>query len=147
MAGRAQLVADVIAPALRAGKAVVSDRYLLANVVYQGHAGGLGVEEVGRVGVAATGGLLPDLTIVLDLPTSLARTRIGPARDRIEDRPDAYHQAVREGFLRAADDAGSGFSAYYPAPVVIIDASAEPSAVSERIRSEVRRVLALDPRG
>jgi dTMP kinase len=148
MASRAQLVEEVIAPALARGAVVVSDRYLLANIVYQGHAGGLGVETVGRVGLEATGGLLPDLTVVLDVPPDLARARIGPARDRIEDRPDGYHARVREGFLKAAAESGSGRCPYYyPAPVTVVDASGGPEAVAGRIRTEVERALALDPRG
>src|SRR5262245_56156492 len=68
MASRAQLVAQVIRPALDTGRAVVCDRFLLANIVYQGHAGGLDVEQLWAMGRLATGGLEPDLTIVLDLP-------------------------------------------------------------------------------
>ena len=147
MASRAQLVDEVIRPAVEAGTWVVSDRYLLANVVYQGYAGGLGVEEVGRVGLLATGGLLPDLTLVLDLPVALARERVRGARDRMEDRPLAYHERVREGFLRAAEAAkGPGGCPYYPAPLVLIDASADAGGVSEHIRSEVGRVLGVGPR-
>jgi dTMP kinase len=146
MASRAQLVEEVIRPALARGDVVVSDRFLLANIVYQGHAGGLGMAEVGRVGAAATGGLLPDLTILLDLPTSLARVRVGTSRDRIEDRPAAYHERVREGFRLAAENARNGTCGYYPGAVALIDASAEPDVVAERIRSEVERALALDSR-
>jgi dTMP kinase len=146
MASRAQLVEEVIRPALGRGAFVVSDRFLLANIVYQGFAGGLPVEEVGRVGQAATGGLLPDLTLLLDIPPVVARARVGAARDRIEDRPDTYHARVRTGFLRAARDGRDGPSPYYPAPIVVIDASADPETVSERIRSEVERALALGPR-
>ena len=101
MAIRAQLVEEVIRPALAAGKVVVSDRFLLANIVYQGDAGGLSVTEVGRVGLVATGGLLPDLTLVLDIAPRGRPRRVGAARDRIEDRPDDYQRRVREGFLRA----------------------------------------------
>src|SRR5512135_1270247 len=146
MASRAQLVEEVIRPALGRGALVVSDRFLLANIVYQGFAGGLPAEEVGHIGRSATGGLLPDLTILLDLPPAVARGRVGAARDRIEDRPDAYHDRVRAGFLRAARDGRDGPCPYYPAPIVVIDASADLEAVSERIRSEVERVLALGPR-
>ncbi len=146
MASRAQLVEDVIRPALRRGAIVLSDRFLLANIVYQGHAGGLGVDEVGRVGREATGGLFPDLTILLDVPLDLARARVGAARDRIEDRPESYHAAVRAGFAHAAELAKRGACSYYPAPLVVVDASAGPDAVAERIRSEVERALALDPR-
>src|SRR5437867_3536446 len=68
MASRAQLTADVIRPALEAGKAVIADRYLLANVVYQGHAGGLDPDKLWEIGRWATVGLEPDVTLVLDLP-------------------------------------------------------------------------------
>jgi dTMP kinase len=147
MAGRAQLVAEVIRPALEDGRVVVSDRFLLANIVYQGYAGGLSVDEVAAVGMAATGGLLPDLTLVLDVPPGEARARVGPARDRIEDRSEAYHARVRQGFLEAARAAGRGPGAcpYYPAPIALIDASADPEAVFSRIRSEVERVVARGP--
>lgn len=146
MASRAQLVEDVIRPALAAGQVVVSDRFLLANIVYQGDAGGLPVAEVGDVGRAATGGLLPDLTLVLDVPAEVAKERVGRARDRIEDRPDEYRARVRDGFLRAARDWPAGRCPYYPAPIVVVDAQGDPEAVTARIRSEVERVLALDPR-
>jgi dTMP kinase len=147
MASRAQLLEEVVRPALEAGKVVVSDRYLLANIVYQGHAGGLGVEEVGRVGRVATGGLLPDLTLVLDVPTDVARARVGAARDRMEDRPASYHEAVRQGFLRAATAAASPAGCpYYPAPIVVVDAHAGPDDVAGRIRNEVERALALGAR-
>jgi dTMP kinase len=143
MACRAQLVEEVIRPALESGRVVVSDRYLLANLAYQGDGGGLPVAEIAAVGRAATGGLLPDLTIVLDIDPRAARDRIGPARDRIEDRPDEYHDRVRGGFLRAAR---GGPDTAYPAPVVVIDAAADPDTVFDRICSEVERALALGPR-
>src|SRR6185295_8790198 len=102
MAARAQLVEEVIAPALAAGKTVVSDRYLLANVVYQGHAGGLDVDTLWAIGKLATGGLEPDLTFVLDLPLDIARQRRKPTADRMESRGDEYFAQVREGFLTEA---------------------------------------------
>lgn len=147
MASRAQLVDEIIRPALDVGRDVVSDRFLLANVVYQGMAGGLGDDEVGHIGRVATGGLLPDLTLVLDVPLGVARGRVAQARDRMEDRPGEYHDRVRQGFLRAVEAAGSpGGCAYYPAPLGLVDASGEPDEVADRIRNEVRRVLALGPR-
>jgi dTMP kinase len=138
MSSRAQLVDEIIRPALEAGSVVVSDRYLLANVVYQGHAGGLPVESLWEVGKAATGGLMPDLTLILDLPTDVARARVGAARDRMEDRSIDYHQRVRQGFLEAA--------ATYSAPIRIIDASADTETIAAAIKTEVSHALALDPR-
>ncbi len=138
MASRAQLVDDVIRPALEAGKLVVSDRYLLANVVYQGYAGGLPVADLWRVGEVATGGLMPDLTLLIDVPPELAMARVGAPRDRIEDRPEAFHRLVRSGFLRALKS--------YPNPFVLIDGSNDPDTVAAKIRNEVTRALALGPR-
>jgi dTMP kinase len=146
MGSRAQLVEEVVLPALDAGQDVVSDRFLLSNIIYQGYAGGLGVEEVGRVGLVATRGLLPDLTIVLDVTTRVAKLRVGRARDRLEDRSEGYHAKVREGFLKAVSDAAEGACPYYPARLCLVDTSADAQTVSARIRSEVERALALGPR-
>ncbi len=110
-AARAELVEEVITAALAAGKAVVSDRYLLSNIVYQGTAAGLIEEEIAMVGMVATAGLLPDLTIILDVSPEVAQARTGGARDRIEDRPGAYQAKVRDGFLAAlasAAESGAG---------------------------------------
>jgi dTMP kinase len=147
MASRAQLVDEVIKPALSAGKIVISDRYLLANIVYQGTAGGLLEEEIAMVGMIATAGLLPDLTIVLDIAPEQAMARLGAARDRIEDRPLFYHERVRAGYLAAANiQAGisgpAGESAsVYPAPIVLIDATADSETVFKRIQQAVLEVV------
>jgi dTMP kinase len=128
MASRAQLTAEVIRPALDAGRTVVADRFLLANVVYQGHAGGLDPDQLWRIGRLATGGLEPDLTVVLDLPveTALLR-RKGPA-DRVESRDAAYHRRVREGFLVEAQ--------HRPERICVVDAAQPVETVQERIRQE-----------
>jgi len=76
MASRAQLVDEIIAPSLEQGKIVISDRYLLANLVYQGYGGGLNLEDLRATGNLSTGGLLPNLTFVLDIPVEIARKRI-----------------------------------------------------------------------
>jgi dTMP kinase len=131
MASRAQLVAEVIRPALDAGQAVLSDRFLLANVVYQGHAGGLPPDRLWEVGRFATGGLEPDLTLVLDLPLaeSLARRKATP--DRMESRPEEYHRRVREGFLFEARR--------QPERICVIDATGPIDVVQEVLRREIRR--------
>jgi dTMP kinase len=103
MASRAQLVGEVIRPALERGEDVVSDRFVLANVVYQGYAGGLDPAELWQVGRFSTGGLEPDLTVVLDLPPSEAEARRARPADRIEGRDADYHARVRAGFLAEAE--------------------------------------------
>jgi dTMP kinase len=138
MASRAQLVAEVIRPALEAGRFVVCDRFLLANVVYQGYAGGLDVDRLWDIGRLSTGGLEPDLTIVLDLPLEVALSRRNRAPDRLESRAREYHQRVREGFLSEARRR--------PDRIVVVDAGPPAEVVHERIREEVWRVLEAGPR-
>jgi dTMP kinase len=134
MAARAQMTEEVIRPALAAGRTVVCDRYLLANVVYQGHAGGLEVSALWEVGLIATAGLLPDLTIVLDLPVEKAATRLARALDRMEQQGDAFHQRVRQGFLDEA--------ARHPERIVVVSADGPIEEVQAAIRQVAARWLA-----
>jgi dTMP kinase len=138
MASRAQLVAEVIRPALEAGKLVISDRFLLANVVYQGHAGGLDPEQLWSIGRFATGGLKPGLTLVLDMPLELAQTRRKATADRLESRDEAYHRRVRDGFLVEARQ--------QPEHIRVVDASGSVEDVQAAVRREVARVLAAHSR-
>ena len=133
MAARAQLVEEVIRPALEQGKTVVADRYLLANVVYQGHGGQLDVETLWQVGQVATGGLMPDLTVVLDMPADAAAGRLDRQLDRMELQGDAFHARVRDGFLQEA--------ARGSCPIEVIDAAQSIEAVQEKIRAAVSKVL------
>lgn len=106
MASRAQLIDEVIRPALVRGEVVVCDRFLLSTVVYQGHgrhdAGGLGPDALWEIGTAFADGLLPDLTVVFDLPPDEAALRRGRSPDRMESRDGDYFRAVRQGFLAEA---------------------------------------------
>src|SRR5687768_355687 len=90
MAARAQLVDEVIRPALDAKQIVVCDRYLMANVVYQGHAGGLDPADVRAVGQIATGGLMPDCVFLLDMSPVAARRRLNRPLDRMENQGLEY---------------------------------------------------------
>jgi dTMP kinase len=138
MAARSQMVEEVIRPALDAGKTVVSDRYLLANVVYQGHAGGLDVARIWEVGRVATGGLMPDLTIVLDVSAEVAAARMRRPLDRMEQQGAAFHDRVRRGFLAEA--------ARRPAKVAVVDATGSIEEVWLRIREAVERSQCLGKR-
>jgi dTMP kinase len=138
MASRAQLTADVIRPAVEAGQAVVADRYLLANIVYQGHAGGLDPEQLTSIGRLSTGGLEPDLTIVLDLPVAIAQARRPGLADRVESRGADYQAGVRDGFLAEARRR--------PERIRVVDANAGIAVVHDRICQEVSRVMAAHPR-
>jgi dTMP kinase len=96
-AARAELVTDVILPALALGKVVVSDRFLDSSLAYQGGARGLGIDDVDRVNRFATRGLRPDLTFLLDLPVSDALLRGGES-DRFEDEGSELQEAVRSAY-------------------------------------------------
>jgi dTMP kinase len=134
MASRAQLLAERVRPALQSGTIVVADRYLLSTVVYQGYAGGLDPAEIWRVGHAATSGLLPSLTMVLDVSRDVAIGRMARSRDRIESRPESYQEAVRAGFRTGMAD--------FPGNIRRIDANLDPDAVFEMILAEVHHVVA-----
>ena len=135
MAARAQLVAEVVRPALERGSWVVSDRYLLANVVYQGHAGGLEPDVVRSVGAIATGGLAPDLTLLLDVDLATAARRLARPLDRLERRGDDYRSRVRAGYLAEARAD--------PGRIVVVDATDGPDVVADRIRTIVASRFAL----
>ena len=92
----------MIRPALAAGKTIVSDRYLLANLVYQGHAGGLDVEAIRRVGAVAIDGIRPDAVFLLDMPPAAADSRLRRTLDRMERQGDDYRERLRAGFLAEA---------------------------------------------
>jgi dTMP kinase len=138
MASRAQLVHEVIQPALERGDVVVSDRFLLANVVYQGHGGGFDPELLWSIGTISAAAFLPDMTLVLDLPTDLGRARRQGPADRVESRPDDYHERVRQGFLAEARRR--------PDVIKVIDARGSVEEVQAQIRQEVEHVLAARPR-
>jgi dTMP kinase len=142
MAARAQLVADVIRPAIERGHTVVSDRYLLANVVYQGHAGGLDINVIRRIGEVVTLGIMPDLVFLLDMSPQSAAGRIQRQADRMESQGELYQARLRQGFLAEA--------AADPGRIVVIDAAREIEAVQNDIRAAASRVLSMGvipPRG
>lgn len=108
-ASRAQNVAQVIRPALAAGRVVVAERFVDSSLAYQGYALGRGVEAVRRVNEFATGGLVPDLTLLLDVTAEVGLARAGAREpegggDRIEQRRLDYHRRVREFYLALAKE-------------------------------------------
>ena len=123
MASRAQLVREVIQPALRNGDWVVSDRFLMSNIVYQGHAGGLDTEAIREAGKVATCGIQPDLTLVLDIDLDTASTRMNRPLDRLESRGDVYREKVRNGYRIEAQSKNT----------VLIDATGNTETVRAQI--------------
>jgi dTMP kinase len=133
-AARAELVSEVIRPALEAGKIVISDRFLDSSLAYQGGARGLGVEEVERINEFATGGLRPDMTILLDLSPAAAAARAGVEVDRFEREGAGLQERVRDTYeqLVIRD----------PDRWVRVDADRDPDAVHRDVLGVVEGALA-----
>lgn len=128
MASRAQLVAQVIRPALAAGQCVVGDRYVSSTMAYQG-AGGMDPKIVRLVAKTAVGGLWPDLTIVLDLSPEVGLTRLKGAPDRVESKALDFHRRVRELFLEQASQR--------PRWYAVVDANGDIEQVHRRVVATV----------
>jgi len=134
-AARAQLVADVVKPALLAGTTVLSDRFADSSLAYQGGARGIPPETVARLNALACAGLVPDRTLVFDLDVEVAfhRARRRPTTKadnrRFEDEALAFHQAVAEGYRALVRSE--------PARVTVVDARGTPEEVHERIKAAV----------
>ncbi len=134
IAARAQLVEDVIRPALESGVSVIGDRYTASTVAYQGHGRGLDLELLDRLNRAATGGLTPDLTVLLDLPVQagLARKR-NPDADTFDAAPSAFHRKVRDGYLALAAQDPGGW--------LVLDGTRPRRELSRQIWAKVQPLL------
>jgi len=124
LADRAQHVSGAIRPALDEGVHVLCDRYVDSSVAYQGYGRGLSVDEIGRMNLLATAGLLPDRTILLDLDPAAGLAR-QQDRNRMESEALAFHERVRAGFLEIA--------AGCPERFIVLDASLSPHVLHEQI--------------
>jgi dTMP kinase len=129
-AARAQLVDEVIRPALARGADVISDRYIDSSLAYQGLARGLGVERVLQLNLLATGGLLPDRTFLLLLTPEQAAERRGDEPDRIEREGDDFAAAVDGAYRELAHVFGQR--------LVTVDASQPVETIARTIRAELR---------
>jgi dTMP kinase len=130
-AARSELVERVIAPALDAGRDVVSDRYVDSSLAYQGHARDLGVDDVYELNRLATHGLLPDVTFVLEVDLDTSARRVGQSPDRIEREGPAFRRRVLDGYRIVAGK--------YPERVVLLDGTRPPAELHEEIRGHLRK--------
>lgn len=131
-AARAQLVADVIRPALARGADVVCDRYIDSSLAYQGLARGLGVDRVLELNLLVTGGLLPDRTFLIDIPVEEAARRTGVHPDRIEREG--------QGFAAQVDQAYRELAQVFAQRITLVDGTQPPEEVAKLIRGQLRDV-------
>ncbi|KKM12884.1 hypothetical protein SY88_01305 [Clostridiales bacterium PH28_bin88] len=140
-AARAQHVAEIIRPALAAGKWVISDRFVDSSIAYQGYGRGLDPAMIWEVNRLATGGLVPDLTVVLDIDAEEGLSRITRQRettggravfDRMEQEETDFHRRVREGYLDLAKQ--------FPHRVKVVSALGQPDAISRQVSGLVEQL-------
>ncbi|MFF0969790.1 dTMP kinase [Streptomyces sp. NPDC003703] len=134
-ADRAEHVDTVVRPALERGAVVISDRYIDSSVAYQGAGRDLSPTEIARISRWATDGLVPHLTVLLDVSPETARERFTEAPDRLESEPAEFHARVRSGFLALA--------AADPGRYLVVDAGQEPEAVTTVVRARLDQMLPL----
>ncbi|MDB4749766.1 dTMP kinase [Rubripirellula sp.] len=133
MASRCEMVETILRPAIAEGKTVISDRFLLANVVYQSVGDKVSPDLLWQMGRLANGGLTPDMTILLDMPAQRSMERIGNETDRMESRGVDYMEAVRQGFLQQLPHSSQS--------TAIINADQSPDDVSREMLASVAQVL------
>lgn len=129
MAARAQVVEEIIKPALLAGKIVVCDRFMDSTIAYQGYGLGIDMKLIKSLGNFATQGIAPDLTIFLDLPVKSGLKHRDNCKDRIEQRSVSYHEKVRKGYLALAKDE--------PRRIKIVKVQEDKFKTQEKVREMV----------
>ena len=133
MASRCEMVETVLLPAIADGKTVISDRFLLANVVYQSVGGVVQPDLLWKMGRLANGGLMPDLTILLDMPAQRSMERLGNEKDRMESRGVDYMEEVRQAFLQQLPHSSEN--------TLVINADQSPEDVSREMLAKVKEIL------
>lgn len=133
MASRAQLVVEMIQPALERGELVLADRFISSTLAYQGTAGGMSREEIVAVGQVALGHCWPDLTVIFDVDEPTAARRLNPLLDRMEQKGSQFHRRVRQGFLEQAKQDREGH--------LVVDATRELDEVTAELLEGLRAKL------
>ncbi len=136
-ADRAHHVETVVRPALESGAVVVTDRYVDSSIAYQGAGREMATSEIARLSRWATQGLVPDLTVVLDVPPDLGRERRGDEPDRLESEPDDFHGRVRERFRELAQRS--------PSRYLLVDGSADAEDIATQVRERLVALLPESP--
>ena len=139
-ADRAQHVDETLVPALEAGRWVVTDRFSASTLAYQGHGRGMDLDQLARLVDWATGGLRPDVNVLVDVPVVVGlERRAGARHDRFEGLGEAFQQRVADGFRRMVSDD--------PAAWIVVDGTRTVGEVAAEIRTEVARCLGEPNRG
>ena len=132
MAARAQLYSESIAPALKEGKCVILDRWLSSTCAYQGYAGGFGIQRVIKLAIDSLERAWPDMTIILDIDLEAAKPRLSANLDRMEQKSKDYHEKVRQGFLKLANEMES---------FRVVDAKDDIDSVHKNIMNHIKAAL------
>ena len=133
MAARAQLVKEVLKPALEKGKIVICDRFLDSTVAYQGWGNGVDVSAIESIGNFSVAGLKPDLTLLFDIDTEKGLSRTNAKKDRIELRSLDYHRRVRQGYLDLAKR--------NPKRMKVISVDSSKEIIFERVKAYIDKVI------
>lgn len=135
MAARAQVVKEVIMPALKSGKIIICDRFLDSTLVYQGYGHDMNIEFIKKLGAFATHGIKPDLTLLFDIDTKQGLSRTNAKKDRIELRSLSYHETVRKGYLKLAADE--------PKRIKVIKVDAAKEEIFKRVKVLIDQAVGL----
>lgn len=135
MAARAQMVKEVLEPRLKSGKIILCDRFLDSTIAYQGYGNGIDIKTIEHLGLFATKGLAPDLTLLFDIQPEKGLARINQRKDRIELRSLGYHKRVRNGYL--------DLSKKYSERIKVIKVDAPKEEIFKRVKFIIDALLGL----
>lgn len=133
MAARAQMVKEVLEPQLKSSKIILCDRFLDSTIAYQGYGNGIDIKMIEQLGMFATKGLVPDLTILFDISPEKGLSRAGTKKDRIESRSLEYHKRVRNGYL--------DLSKQYPQRIKLIKVDADKEEIFKRVKAHIDALI------
>lgn len=135
MAARAQMVKEILVPQLKSGKIILCDRFLDSTIAYQGYGNGIDIKIIEQIGLFATKGLVPDLTILFDIKPEKGLARANQIKDRIESRPLEYHNRVRQGYLE--------LSKQCPSRIKVIKVDTDKEEIFKRVKLHIDALLDL----
>jgi dTMP kinase len=133
LAARAQLVKEVLLPALKEGKIIICDRFMDSTIAYQGYGNGVNIEMIKTIGLFATQGVEADLTLLFDIDPAQGLSRTNAVKDRIEERHLSYHQKVHAGYLALAKE--------YPQRIKVVKVDAPKEEIFARLKGYIDELV------